>query len=77
MTKHQFDKLDPGLLEAMECERQMDEVTDILSYFADHATTYLRALYSIRVAKSLDDAIKIAEDAIATAAARRRRLDQQ
>lgn len=41
MTKHQFDKLDPGLLEAMECERQCEEVTDIMTYLGDCATTYL------------------------------------
>ena len=75
MTKHQFDKLDPGLLEAMECERQCEEVTDIMTYLGDCATTYLQALRTISVAKSLEDAVKIAEDAIAATAARRRRLD--
>jgi hypothetical protein len=48
-----------------------------MTYLGDCATTYLQALRTISVAKSLEEAVKIAEDAIAATAARRRRLDQQ
>jgi hypothetical protein len=64
MTKRPFDKLDPELLESMERERQVDEIRDEITYLGDEATRCMQALRRISVAKSLEDAVKIAKDAM-------------
>jgi hypothetical protein len=66
MTKRrQFDKLDPELLTLMEYERQAEEITDTMTWIFDKANTQREALRRISVAKSLEDAVKIAVDALA------------